>query len=66
MEKAPPSSSANQTPALQGPKAAEEAAAKINAMLAAQGKLAKSDPPPYKAVLMVTTSIAHNFELRVF
>jgi hypothetical protein len=32
----------------QGPKGAEAAAAKINAMLAAQGKLAKSEPPQYK------------------
>lgn len=36
-----------------GPKGAEAAAAKINAMLASQGKLAKSDPPPYKPVLVI-------------
>ena len=40
------------TPTPQGPKAAEAAAAKINAMLAAQGKLVKSDPPPYRNVLV--------------
>ena len=37
-------------PVPQGPKGAEAAAAKINAMLAAQGKLVKSDPPLYKPV----------------
>ena len=37
-------------PQPQGPKGAEAAAAKINAMLAAQGKL-KSDPPPSKVRL---------------
>jgi len=30
---------------VQGPKGAEAAAARLNAMLAAQGKLSKSDPP---------------------
>lgn len=39
VEDAAPSS----TP--QGPKGAEAAAAKINAMLAAQGKLAQAEPP---------------------
>ncbi len=35
-----------------GPKGAEAAAAKINAMLASQGKLMKSEPPPYKPALV--------------
>ena len=39
--------SSSPPPQPQGPKGAEAAAAKINAMLAAQGKL-KSDPPPPK------------------
>lgn len=38
-------------PTPQGPKGAEAAAAKLNAMLAAQGKLAKSDPPPKPALV---------------
>ena len=40
---------------VQGPKGAEAAAAKLNAMLAAQGKLVKSDPPACKPVLVNTT-----------
>ena len=35
---------------VQGPKGAEAAAAKLNAMLAAQGKLGKSEPPLTKPV----------------
>lgn len=42
-----------QTAGVQGPKGAEAAAAKLNAMLAAQGKLVKLDPPPYKPVLVI-------------
>ena len=39
---------------VQGSKGAEVAAAKLNAMLASQGKLVKSEPPLSKPVLVIT------------
>lgn len=48
-----PTVGGEQAGGIQGPKGAEAAAAKLNAMLAAQGKLVKSDPPPYKPVLVI-------------
>lgn len=47
-------------PAPQGPKGAEAAAAKLNAMLAAQGKLAKSDPPQ-KPLVGILLSRVHEW-----
>ena len=46
---------------IQGPKGAEAAAAKLNAMLAAQGKLVKSDPPATKPILVSFTEAGLTF-----